>query len=422
MVKTSIKMGGPPLPITACHDCGRVQQLPDLPVGSKALCDRCGSLLFRKTRDTVQRTLALAMTGLILFAIANAYPFLSMKLEGQIQETTLITGIAGLYHQGMPGLSGLVLLTSVLVPLVQLMGLVYLLSPMVVGRLAGHSAGVFRAVQHLRPWSMMEVFMLGILVSMIKLAKMADIIPGVALWAFAGLIVVLLAAFSGLNPDDVWRRIPLRPTARDKAIHGPVRAATCHSCALRIHVPTGEGRAPRCNPRCPRCNARLHARKPNSIQRTWALVLTAILFYAPANLMPITLTRTVTREQADTIMSGVIYFMFSGSWHIALVIFVASVLIPLLKLVSLIYLLLSVQFRSQWKPADRTRLYRFTEAVGRWSMVDVYAVTVLVALVQLGPLGAIEAGPGAGYFAAVVVMTMLAAESFDARLIWDKKD
>ncbi|MBI9087810.1 MAG: paraquat-inducible protein A [Desulfobacterium sp.] len=419
MAKTSIEMRTPPPPITACHDCGRVQQLPDLPVGSKAMCGRCRAVLFRKTPDTVQRTLALAVTGLILFAIANVYPFLSMRLEGQIRETTLITGIAGLYHQGMPGLSGLVLLTSVLVPLVQLMGLVYLLSPMVIGRLAGRSAGVFRALQRLRPWSMMEVFMLGILVSMIKLAKMADIIPGVALWAFAGLIVVLLAAFSGLNPDDIWRRIPLSPRARDEGVHGPVRAATCHSCTLMVQVPT---RSPWGNARCPRCNARLHARKPNSIQRTWALVLTAIVFYAPANLMPITFTRTVAREQADTIMSGVIYFMFSGSWHIALVIFVASVLIPILKLVSLIYLLLSVQFRSQWKPEDRTRLYRFTEAVGRWSMVDVYVVTVLVALVQLGPLGAIEAGPGAIYFAAVVVMTMLAAESFDARLIWDKKD
>jgi paraquat-inducible protein A len=118
-------------------------------------------------------------------------------------------------------------------------------------------------------------------------------------------------------------------------------------------------------------------------------------------------------------MSGVIYFVKTGMWPIALVIFVASVFVPLMKLSVLTYLLISVKRRSHWRPRDRTRLYRMTEVVGRWSMVDIYVVTILVALVKLGALASIDAGPGAIYFGAVVVITMFAAESFDPRLIWD---
>ncbi len=188
---------------------------------------------------------------------------------------------------------------------------------------------------------------------------------------------------------------------------------SCHRCHLLCR-PAEAGRAV-----CPRCGASLHSRKPNSIARTWALVMAAAVFYIPANLLPITHTTSLGAVQSDTIMSGVIYFIHSGSWPIALVIFVASVFVPLLKLLILCFLLISVQRRWQWRPVDRTRLYGLTEAIGRWSMLDIYVVTILVALVQLGALANIAAGPGALFFAAVVVITMLAAESFDPRLIWD---
>ncbi len=170
---------------------------------------------------------------------------------------------------------------------------------------------------------------------------------------------------------------------------------------------------------CPRCGAAIHCRKPASLVRTWALVIAALLLYLPANLLPITYTNSFGDIQTDTILSGVIYFMVTGSWHIAIIIFVASIIVPLLKLVVLIYLLLSVQVKSIWRPRDRTRLYRLTEAVGRWSMVDIFAVTVVVALVKMEALGSIEAGPGAPFFGSVVVITMLAANCFDPRLIWD---
>jgi paraquat-inducible protein A len=155
------------------------------------------------------------------------------------------------------------------------------------------------------------------------------------------------------------------------------------------------------------------------------LVIAAFIFYIPANLLPVTITTYLGSTHSDTILSGVIYFMRTGSWGIALIIFVASIVVPIAKLIILCGLLLSVRRRSNWRPRERTKLYRITEVVGRWSMLDVFVVTVLVALVRLGYLATIEAGSGVVYFAAVVVLTMIAAMTFDPRLIWDameKKD
>ena len=203
------------------------------------------------------------------------------------------------------------------------------------------------------------------------------------------------------------------PTALNAAL------VSCHSCHLLCKAASLLKSA---HAVCPRCGATLHSRKPNSIARTWALVFAAFIFYIPANVLPITRVISFGKAQSDTIMSGVIYFVKSGSWPIALVIFVASVFVPLLKLILLTYLLISVHVKSQWRPKDRTRLYRITEAVGRWSMVDIYVVTLLVALVKLGSLATIEAGPGAIFFACVVVITIFAAMGFDPRLIWDTQE
>ena len=191
----------------------------------------------------------------------------------------------------------------------------------------------------------------------------------------------------------------------------------CHSCNLVSRVPASHG--DHAEAVCPRCGAALHARKPDSLARTWALVIAAAICYVPANMLPIMKVTSLGNAQADTILSGVIYLLVHGMWPLALVVFIASVFVPLAKLLILVYLLISVQRRSQWRPVDRTRLYRLTEAIGRWSMLDVFVVTILVALVHLGALASIKAGPGAVFFAAVVVVTMLAAEAFDPRLIWD---
>ena len=192
--------------------------------------------------------------------------------------------------------------------------------------------------------------------------------------------------------------------------------AQCHVCKLVMLIPDGSIESLG----CPRCRASVHRRKPNSLSRTWALLTAAVICYVPANLYPIMEVTSLGQTQGDTILSGVIFLAVHGMWPLAAIVFIASVVVPVLKIISLAGLTLSVERRSQWRPRDRARIYRIVEAIGRWSMVDIYVVTILVALVHLGSLASVEAQIGAFFFGAVVVLTMFAAQSFDPRLIWDQ--
>jgi paraquat-inducible protein A len=196
------------------------------------------------------------------------------------------------------------------------------------------------------------------------------------------------------------------------------QALLCEGCELLSRAPAGAGH----ELACPRCGAALHVRKERSLERTWAFVLAACICYLPANLFPIMTVRSLGKAESDTILGGIIYLFTHGMWPLGLIVFVASFCVPLLKLAIMLGLLASVHRRSRWRPVERTRLYRFTLAIGRWSMVDVFAVTILVALVHLGAVASIEAELGAVFFGAVVVLTMLGAEAFDPRLVWDPVD
>ncbi len=191
----------------------------------------------------------------------------------------------------------------------------------------------------------------------------------------------------------------------------------CHECGRLSRLVAGGHEM-----HCRRCGAALHLRKPDSIARTWALLIAAYILYIPANVLPIMNTGSLFGSQSDTIMSGVVYLWHSGSWHLALVVFIASILVPLSKIFALTFLLISVQFGWTHRSLERTKLYRVLEFVGPWSMLDVYVVTLLVALVQLKSLATIKPGPAAAAFGAVVVLTMFAAMAFDPRLLWEPKE
>lgn len=193
--------------------------------------------------------------------------------------------------------------------------------------------------------------------------------------------------------------------------------SVCHGCGGLSELIPGVHEM-----RCRRCGAGLHLRKPNSIARTWAYLIAAYIMYVPANVLPIMKTGSLFGSQSDTIMSGVAYLWHSGSWHLALVVFIASVLVPLAKMFCLTFLAISVQRGWTERALERTKLYRILEFVGPWSMLDVYVVTILVALVQLKSLATIQPGPAAAAFGAVVVLTMFAAMAFDPRLLWEPKE
>ena len=202
-----------------------------------------------------------------------------------------------------------------------------------------------------------------------------------------------------------------RPTLVNAAEAGFL---SCLTCGLLSRRPDNLG-----TPACPRCGRRLYRRKPASLLRAWTFLVAAMILYIPANVLPIMQTESLFGSQRDTILSGVVFLWSSGSWPIAIIVFVASIVVPMLKMLALLTILIAVHTGVRVHAGDLSRLYRVLELVGRWSMLDIFVVAILVALVQLQLVAKVTPEPGAMAFGAVVVLTMLATMSFDPRLIWD---
>ena len=256
------------------------------------------------------------------------------------------------------------------------------------------------------------------IVGYVKLIELATLNLGPSLFAFGILIIVLAAGEAAIESREVWNALgPEHGGKRsDMSDEGLAKQdfLDCHTCGFILF-----GAKPDSHARCPRCAMPMHHRKPNSITRTWALLLTAAILYIPANVYPVMTVISFGKGQPDTILSGVKELLHAGMWPLALLVFFASITVPVLKLLGLIFLLISVQRRSTWRLSDRTKLFRVIEQVGRWSMIDVFMISILIALVKLGNIATIEPGVGATSFAAVVIITMIASHNFDPRLMWD---
>ena len=398
--------------IIACHECDHLHHYESIPHGAKANCQYCGNLLYRHTPNSLNRSLALYLTALILFVIANTFPFLSLELGGRVVENILFSSAWAMYEQGMGELGVLIFLLSILFPLIVIIGMLYLLIPAKFNVLAPCAGEVYRVINAILPWSLVGVFMLGVLIAIVKLQDLANVITGPALIALAFLLLVYSAARASFDPYDIWSlskhsASALSATDIENEIH-----LNCHNCGL-LSLQTNEEQ------HCSRCRSALHHRKRNSIETTWALLLTATVLLIPANIYPVMTVIRFGQGEPNTILSGVIHLIEAGMWGLAMIVFVASIIVPLMKLIILSFLLWSVQNKSVWRPRDCTLLYRVTEVVGAWSMVDIFLVGLLSSLVSLQALSTITPGIGAIFFAGVVVITMFAAQSFDPRLIWD---
>jgi paraquat-inducible protein A len=402
--------------LIACHECGLLQRVVALPVGTGAKCSQCGSGLYKAKRNSIERSLVLTIAALVLFVMAISFPFMTFKLEGREQQSELFTGVVELYKQGLWPIAALVFCAMILFPLLKLLGSLYVLLPVWLGKRPLHAARVFKFVEVLHPWAMMEVFLLGVIVAYVKLVEMATIELGVALYSFTALIIVMVWAEASLDPREVWEKLPTRQAEKVPVNVEEGVLVGCHACDLVSRVSAGPDGA---HASCPRCGTSLHPRKPNSLSRTSALVLTAAILYVPANVYPVMTVVSFGKGSPDTILSGIKEFIHAGMWPLALLVFFASITVPVLKLIGLSFLILSVRRKSRWRLRDRTVLYRIIEAVGRWSMIDVFMISILVALVKLGSIATIEPGVGATSFAGVVVVTMIASICFDPRLMWD---
>jgi len=404
-------------PLIACHECDLLHHVIPLKAGGKAHCCRCGAKLYQEYPGALERSSAFYLAALICFVLANGYPFLSLKIGERMETVYLANSAWALVEQGMPMLGLLVLLTSLLFPLLMMVGYLYLLLPRLFCRQLPARGWVFRNLRRIAPWSMVSVFMLGALISVVKLLDLAEVIPGIGAGAFVLMMLLMAAAEASFDSHLIWPRdarvlSPTKPysSALSNGLVG------CHYCAMLVsQQQLNEGG----HGSCPRCGGALHARKPQSVDRTWALLISAMLLLIPANVYPVMTVIQFGQGEPSTILGGVAHLAIAGMWGLAFVIFFASVVVPGMKLVAFSWMLRTIQRRSSYRPVDRTRLYRIAEVVGAWSMVDIFVVALLAALVQMGQLVMIEPGIGAFFFAGVVVVTMFAAESFDSRLIWD---
>ncbi|GAA5235941.1 PqiA/YebS family transporter subunit [Verticiella sediminum] len=405
-------------PLIACEMCGAIYRRHALAHGEKALCRRCDTVLWRYSRLDAHAWLALTVAGLLVYGIANAFPIASLAVQGVTRQATLADAIAITWQHGYPTVAVMAGLTALALPLLQILALLWVLGPLAAGRLAPGFPAVMRLLGLLRPWCMVPVFLLGVLVAVVKLVALARLEPGAGLLGFAGL-TVFSTLLSRLSPHQLWR---MAERAGVIPVHDPVPApgtalGPCHVCgqvqALPLHDPEALHR-------CVRCDAHVHLRKPDTMSRTWALVLTAGLLYIPANVLPVMQITTLFGTSNHTILGGVIDLWRTGSWDLAVIVFIASVAVPITKLLSLAVLLISVQRAARGSLPQRTRLYRLVELIGQWSMLDIYVVVLLGALARFQGLMQISAGPGATAFGLVVVLTMLAAMSFDPRRTWDR--
>lgn len=417
-------MSLPTEPLIACEHCGNIFRRHELQRGETATCARCGTTLWKYSGISLSGWLALCLTAMIVFVVANAYPVMSMSVQGMSRDASLLDAVIMTWNQGyvltamMTGLAGFG------VPLASLALLLWVLFPLSMGREPLGFRPIMRLFGALRPWGMVPVFLLGVLVSVVKLAGMASVSPQPGLFAF-GILTILMTMLSRLSPHALWRYAEQEAVV---PIHAPKREAGkvltgCHVCGQVQAVPaqTADHSHSEIH-HCVRCHAVVHERKPASLTRTWALLLAAAALYVPANVLPImNISSVFLGDSGHTILGGVVELWQTGSWDIALIVFVASIVVPLTKMLALAALAASVERCSPFNLRQRTRMYEMIEFIGQWSMLDVFVVILLAALAHFQGLMEISAGPAAASFGLVVVLTMLAAMSFDPRIAWDKE-
>jgi paraquat-inducible protein A len=391
----------------ACPDCGLMQIMPQARQPCVTECARCGRVLAGPATGRVDAPLALSIAALLLFLPALAAPLMTVSTYGATRTSWLPSPASGIWSDGFAVLGVLVAAFGIALPAAFLALLIWVLGNLHFGR--GAPLGpAFRWVKHLRPWVMAEVYLVGCFVAYSRLKVVAEVDVGLGGWLLIGSTLALLLALTQLDERTVWQSLEPRDCGGVPAAGG-IACSVCDLICVRAR-------------HCARCGARLHVRKPDSVRRTAALVAAAYILYVPANVLPVLSIVRFGREDRNTILTGVLELIQNHLWPLAAIVFAASIVLPLLKLFGLTWMLLATRSGSGTLLLARTRFYRMIDLVGRWSNIDVFMVAVLVAVLQFGALTSVHAGNGLIAFAAVVLITMIATEVFDSRLMWDASE
>lgn len=347
--------------------------------------------------------------GLLLFALALGEPVANVVMQGgRFGTTDLLTATSHLEQAGSWLLALVVVPTLLLVPLVKLVTVAAMAVAVRERAVPYYLRRAFAALPTLSQWAMIEVFLLGSMIALFRLRDWMLVDYGPALFALSGAALCSIGIDAAVDRAAFWQDVPFvtpSPAVSDAPLIG------CHGCDLLLRAREGS--------KCPRCGSKLHARKPDSVRRTWSLLATGALLAVPANVWPVMTITKLGKGGPSTILGGSLELTEAGFWGLAALVFVASIVVPLVKLGALSFLLVSAQRGVTSRLVLRTRLFRVVTLIGRWSMLDIFATMTLVTLARFGWLGNVRPEAGATAFCGVVVLTMLASEAFDPRLLWD---
>ncbi|WP_298017509.1 PqiA/YebS family transporter subunit [uncultured Castellaniella sp.] len=396
-------------PLIACPHCDTLHRRPALDVRGQAACRHCGTVLYRRGMLSLNQWVALAWATLLVFALAQGFPLAHLSVQGLDVTLTFWGALRLCWDRGYYGVSIMTGLVGFWIPLLQIALTLWVMQAIAARRLPPDLGRVLRWLAHLAPWSMAPVLVLGLLVAIVKVSGMASLQVEPGLLGFFALSF-LLSGLSRWDAPALWQ-------AAEDAGMVPVSGsrgagAVCESCGY-VHAAQGDGR-------CPRCRAAMGPKRHGTAPEVWALLLAAVIFYIPANTLPIMRVQTLFGSSNHTILGGVVELWRMGSWDLAVIVFVASVLVPVTKLLALSFLLLRTQPLGERIERQRTRLYSVVEFVGQWSMLDVFVVVLMAAMANFPGLSRIDVGPAALNFGAVVVLTMWAAMRYDPRRGWDR--
>ena len=394
--------------LSGCPDCGALQQMPAAPRAGVIRCVTCRSVLERTHGRSLAASLACSLAALLLLVPANLAPFLTTSVLGVSRQSVLVSSAWAMQKDGWPLLAIFIFALVVVAPFLRFGLLSAVLGALQLGRRPGWLGPAFRYANLLQTWAMADVFLLGLVVAFARLKASIDVEVGVGAFCFIAVGVLTLFTRATLDKGAVWEAIGPTQPPQD----GTTCALTCISCDWL--APAASAAAP-----CPRCRATLHPRKPEGVGRASALTLAALLFYIPANLLPLATLPIGLTPTRYTVLQGVIDLAQAHLFALALLVFCASFAIPFLKLIGLGWCIASVLRGSRRGLRFKTRLYHVVEEVGRWSMVDPYVIACFVPVMQYNELIYGRAEAAATPFALVVVLTMIAARCFDPRRMWD---
>ncbi|PIE57711.1 MAG: hypothetical protein CSA33_06595 [Desulfobulbus propionicus] len=410
-------------PAFICPSCSLIMQAAAPSPHHGLKCPRCAKNIFKYRRNSLEKTLAYSCTGLLLFLPAVSLPLLTLSVLGLESSSSLAGTVSTLFHEHDYLVGSVVLYTAIFAPLC-ILAILFLVCLGIIRQWPRKPlAALFRLYHHLYlyEWAMTDVFLIGIFITTIKMKHSSTITFDIGFFCFTGLVLMILAAQSTASAHVFWELLapsssaPASYRVTDNQLPAPpILCYCCHKVIPSVSSPLPKT--------CTRCGSVLYRRKKNSISRTWAFLLTAVIFSFPANMLPIMEVESFGIPAQSTILDGILYFFREGSYGIGLIIFTASILVPLFKISGLSILLLSIQLN--WKSwlRHKTIMMRCIQFIGRWSMLDIFVITLLSALVRFNYLSSIQAAPAALYFTGVVICTMLAATTFDIRLIWDSTE